>query len=80
MVSAQGVKLLVGRQGLAVVFEQEVHVAELAVDLGVDVAGLDWVSPVVIVVLKKQNIESFMAFYCEKKCNIVTESYTTSLH
>ena len=67
MVSAQGVKLLVGRQGLAVVFEQEVHVAELAVDLGVDVAGLDWVSPVVIVVLKKQNIESFMAFYCEKQ-------------
>jgi hypothetical protein len=28
-------------------------VAELAVDLGVDVAGLDWVSPVVIVVLKE---------------------------
>ena len=55
MVSAQRVELLVGRQRLAVVLEQEVHVAELAVDLGVDVAGLDWVSSVVVVILKKKN-------------------------
>lgn len=52
---AQRVELLIGGQSLAVVFKEEMHVTELAVDLGVHVPGLDGISAVVVVVLLQEN-------------------------
>ena len=49
--TVERVVLLIGRKSLAVVLQEKVHVTQLAVNLGIDATGLNWISPIVVVIL-----------------------------